>query len=126
MTHDQETTIAQLREEVRKFIEEREWAKYHTPKDLAISIAIEAGELMELFQWLREDEVADLVTSREGLARVEAELADIVIFCLSLANLLHTDLSERVLDKIRENKEKYPVEKVRGKYVKYTELGESK
>jgi len=119
---DQITTISKLKERVDKFIKEREWSKYHKPKDLAISIAIESTELLELFQWLGDNEIEAMIHDSMKLKEIESELADILIYCLSLSNVIGTDLSKIVVRKINENEEKYPVEKTKGSYKKYTEI----
>ena len=122
MVSDGETRIAELKQRVRKFIDDRDWAKYHNPKDIAISIAIEASELMELFQWVKESQLDTVVNDPDKFARIEAELADIVIYCLGLANTLDIDVSRAVLAKVAENEARYPVDEVRGNYRKYTEV----
>jgi NTP pyrophosphatase (non-canonical NTP hydrolase) len=118
-------TMNELKARVNQFIQDREWKKYHTPKDLAISIVLESSELLEIFQWLKEDEVEELIKNPEKIKKIESELADIMVYCLSLSNRLGTDLSETIIEKIRENEKKYPVEKVKGKYRKYTQIGKS-
>lgn len=123
MTSDRTTSILELRNRIQKFIDDRDWSKYHNPKDLAISIAIEASELMELFQWVKENELDEVVKDRDKFAELEEELADIIIYCLSLANVLNVDVAQAVTKKIGKNEGKYPVERVKGDYKKYTELG---
>ena len=99
------------------FREERDWAQFHNPKDLAISISLEASELLEAFQWSGPDlEVA----CKRG-AMVE-ELADVAIYCIYLADALGVDLADAVNAKIDANTEKYPADKSRGNSRKYTEL----
>ena len=115
---DQDTTLQELKERMAQFVQERDWGQFHTPKNLSMSIAIEAAELMEHFQWLTVDESTNL--NVEALADIGEELADIVIYSLSLANVLGLDLSATVLDKMAKNIRKYPKEKVRGKSHKYT------
>ncbi len=119
---DREATTYYLRQLVQEFIDERDWAKYHNPKDLAISIAIEAAELMELFQWMGEKEAQSILENAERSARLEEELADIIILCLSLANVSSIDLARAVTKKLGKNRDKYPVHLVKGNYRKYTEL----
>lgn len=123
---DTEATTHYLRQLVQEFIDERDWAKYHNPKDLAISIAIEAAELMELFQWMGEKEAQAVPDKPESFARLEEELADIIILCLSLANVSSIDVAGAVASKLEKNRDRYPVHLVKGNYRKYTELrGES-
>lgn len=119
---DRDATLCDLRHLVQEFIDERDWAKYHNPKDLAISIAIEAAELMELFQWMGEKEAQAVLDDAERYARLQEELADIVILCLSLANVGGIDVARAVARKMQKNRDKYPVHLVKGNYRKYTEL----
>jgi len=104
---------------VAKFRDERKWKKYHNPKDLAISISIEANELLELFQWLSKKEVLLKCKDPKFRERIEEELADVLIYCFSLADFLKTDISETIVNKIKKNEEKYPVNKFKGYYSKY-------
>ena len=115
---DRETTILQLRARVQKFVDDRDWQKYHKPKNLAMSIAIEASELMELFQWVEESETDTITGKREKLSRMEEELADIMVYCLSLANVVNIDISRAIMNKIDKNERKYPPEQFKGTYKK--------
>jgi NTP pyrophosphatase (non-canonical NTP hydrolase) len=118
---DEDTTLGELKKKVARFRDERGWRKYHNPKDLAVSISIEAAELLELFQWKDEKEVEETVGDEEGMKKVTEELADVVIYCIALADVLGVELSEAVERKIQENSRRYPVSKARGKYRKYSE-----
>ncbi|MBT4511344.1 MAG: nucleotide pyrophosphohydrolase [Chloroflexi bacterium] len=122
MISDESTTIIDLKNTVRAFIDERDWSKYHNPKDIAISIAIEAAELMEHFQWTDETEVEKIGKDPVKMAEIEQELADVVIYCFSFASAVDIDIARAVINKIEKNKAKYPAEQVRGNYKKYTEL----
>jgi dCTP diphosphatase len=115
---DSQTTLQELKEKMAAFVKERDWEQFHTPKNLSMSIAIEAAELMEHFQWLTVEESKNL--SGQALDNIGEELADIVIYALSLANTLGLDLSRTVSAKMEKNIRKYPSEKVRGKAHKYT------
>jgi dCTP diphosphatase len=115
---DTQTTLQQLKEKMAEFVRERDWEQFHTPKNLSMSIAIEAAELMEHFQWVTVEESKNLPV--DALSDIGEELADIVIYSLSLANALGLDLSEVILAKMEKNIRKYPSEKVRGKSHKYT------
>lgn len=119
---DSKTNISTLRQLAQDFVDERDWNKYHNPKDLAISIAIEAAELMELFQWIEQREVGKMTEADDKLLRIKEELADVMILCLNMANTLDIDLSQAIVEKIEKNKAKYPAEQVRGNYRKYTQL----
>ena len=99
------------------FREERDWAQFHNPKDLDISISLEASELLEAFQWSG----SDLEVARKRGAMVE-ELADVAIYCIYLADALGVGLADAVSAKIDANTEKYPADKSRGSSRKYTEL----
>lgn len=115
---DSEMTLLQLREKMAEFVRERDWDQFHTPKNLSMSIAIEAAELMEHFQWLTVEQSKSLAD--DALADIGEELADIVIYSLSMANFLNLDLSQTVLAKMEKNRQKYPKDRVRGKTHKYT------
>ena len=119
---DNKTSISKLRQLAQGFVDERGWNKYHNPKDLAISIAIEAAELMEIFQWTGQGEVKKIAKDEHKLLRIKEELADVMILCLNMGNALGIDISQAIVEKIEKNKVKYPVELVKGNYRKYTQL----
>ena len=100
-----------------EFREKRDWAQFHNPKDLAISISIEAAELLEVFQWSGTD-----LEAAQKASKAKEELADIAIYCIYLADKLGVNLADAISDKINCNEEKYPVEKSCGSAKKYTEL----
>ena len=102
---------------VLKFRDDRNWSQFHNPKDLAISISLEASELLELFQWSGEDCVR-----KEKRPEQIDELADVVIYCMILADTLNVNIEDAVIAKIRRNEEKYPTEKAFGTSKKYTDL----
>lgn len=110
---DKTTTVAELRDALRRFVDERDWQQFHTPKNLAMSIAIETAELMEHFQWLSPAAARDL--SEADLQNVREELADIFCYALSFANAMGIDVSDAVREKMIKNAVKYPVDRVRGK-----------
>ena len=115
---DQKTTLHDLKERMATFVRERDWEQFHSPKNLSMSIAIEAGELMEHFQWLTVEQSEQL--DPDALREIGEELADIVLYSLSMANHLQIDLAETVMAKMAKNERKYPKEQVRGKAHKYT------
>jgi NTP pyrophosphatase (non-canonical NTP hydrolase) len=115
---DKQVTLHELKARMAAFVDERDWQQFHSPKNLSMSIAIEAAELMEHFQWLTVEQSQQL--GADALQEIGEELADIVLYSLSLANYLQIDLSETVLAKMEKNQRKYPKEKVRGKAHKYT------
>jgi NTP pyrophosphatase (non-canonical NTP hydrolase) len=113
---DDATTVGGLRAAVAAFVAERDWEQFHTPKNLAMSIAIEAAEIMEHFQWYGLDEsAARLAQDPAERTAVADELADVVIYCLSLANAAGIDVSAAVLAKLDRNQERFPAERVRGR-----------
>ena len=103
--------------QVLKFRDDRNWKQFHNPKDLAISISLEAAELLEVFQWSADDVICE---SKKD--RIKEELADVVNYCILMADACDLDLDEIVQAKIKRNNEKYPVEKAYGSKEKYTEL----
>ena len=109
---DEVTNISELKEEVDKYIEEREWKKYHNPKDLSLSLVIELAELMEIFQWEDQESIDEMLDDEEELEKIKDEVADVAIYLLSFCNTADIDLSSTVLNKIEKIKEKYPKEKV--------------
>jgi dCTP diphosphatase len=115
---DQTTTIADLRQAVDAFVDARDWHSFHNAKDLAVSIAIEAAELLEEFQWQDPSEVAEIRADPEARERVRQELADVLIYCLSLSNALEIDVSDAVRDKLVLSGQKYPAEAYRGRHRK--------
>ena len=115
-----DTTLEELTRRLRGFAAERGWDRIDTPKNLAIAVMVEAAELLEHFQWLREEESARL--SADKLREVELEMADVFIFLLRLADTLGIDLMVAADRKIEINAAKYPADKARGRAVKYTQL----
>ncbi len=113
---DQTTTVRQLREVVDRFVQDRHWKQFHSPKNVAMGIAIEAAELMEHLQWIDENASRQLVNNKEALAEIGEELADVICFCLALANELNLDVSQILREKMVKNRRKYPAEKSRGHY----------
>ena len=102
---------------VIQFRDDREWRQFHTPKDLAISLSLEAAELLEIFQWSGAD-----LECRDKLRRIREELADVLSYCVLMADVCGLDLDEILNAKVDQNAAKYPVEKARGSAAKYTEL----
>jgi NTP pyrophosphatase (non-canonical NTP hydrolase) len=108
---------------VLAFRDERDWRQFHNPKDLAISICLEAAELLEPFQWKRSDEIADFLAEGANRRRVADEMADVLILLVSMADVLGVDLVEAARAKLAENARKYPVAQARGHAKKYDKLG---
>lgn len=112
--------IAALMKHLRQFADERDWNQFHSPKNLSMALAAEAAELLEHFQWLTEEQSANL--SKEKRYEVSLELADIFNYLLRLADKLDVDLVATSHEKIHLNEQKYPADEVRGKAVKYHEI----
>ncbi len=113
---DSRTTIADLRELVRQFVDERDWRPFHTPKNLSMALAIEAAELMEHFQWLTPEEAdASLKDAAKRLA-IGEELADVLCYALAIANTFDLDVATIMCDKMEKNRRKYPVREFRGRF----------
>lgn len=102
---------------VLKFRDDRDWKQFHDPKDLAISISLEASELLEIFQWSRDD-----VYCLDKIDKIKEELADVVNYCILMADACNLDLDKIITDKIKLNAAKYPVDKAKGISTKYNEL----
>ncbi len=113
---DAQTTVAELRQQVERFVAERDWHQFHTPKNLSMALAIEAAELMEHFQWLTPEESRAVTGDAPKLAAVAEELADVVCYALALANELGLDVSEALGRKMVKNAGKYPVDEYRGRF----------
>ena len=103
--------------QILKFRDDRDWKQFHNPKDLAISISLEAAELLEVFQWSAED-----VTCSDKIGKIKEELADVANYCVLMADACGLDLDEIIREKIKRNEEKYPIEKSKGSKRKYTNL----
>lgn len=110
-------TIETLQSQAAAFRDERNWKQFHNPKDLAISISLEAAELLEVFQWSGTDVTADGKTDK-----IKEELADVFLYSLLMADALDLDIAEIVTAKLEANRKKYPVDKAYGNSAKYTEL----
>ena len=114
------TDLQSLRDQLRTFAAERDWDQFHSPKNLAAALAVEASELLEHFQWLSEAQSQQLPP--ETLGEVRAEVADVLLYLIRISDKLGIDLVEAAKAKILLNAEKYPVEKARGSSKKYTAL----
>lgn len=106
---DQDTTVQQLKEKVTQFRDARNWRKYNKPKDMAISIALESAELLELFQWKSEELIQDLEKNSEFIDEVRFEMADIINYLFDFADTLNIDIVKAVEDKLMKAGEKFPV-----------------
>ena len=113
-------SLESVRDRLREFAAARDWNQFHSPKNLTIALSVEAGELLEQFQWLTDQESAALADDKRE--KIEAEMADVLLYLIRLADVLDVDLLTAANTKIDENAKKYPVEKSRGSAKKYTEL----
>ncbi len=113
---DRTTTVAMLRESMARFVAERDWGQFHSPKNLAMALAAEAAELMEHFLWIDNDASYALIRDPVQRQAVADEIADVAGVVFALCNALDLDLSDAVASKMARNVQKYPVEKCRGRY----------
>lgn len=113
---DSDTTLAELKQVVGEFVAERDWGQFHSPKNLAMSIAIEAAELMEHFQWLDVAESRRLADQPERQQAVAEEIADVLSYTLALANALNLDLATALQQKMAKNRLKYPADECQGRW----------
>jgi len=119
---DDSTTVAALKARVLAFARERDWEQFHSPKNLSMALAAEAGELMEPFLWVSPEEARRLAADPARQPRIADELADVVVYALQFANMAGIDLSSAIATKMAANAAKYPVERARSRSDKYDEL----
>jgi NTP pyrophosphatase (non-canonical NTP hydrolase) len=112
--------LKEIEEKIIAFRDERDWAQFHNPRTLAASICIESAELLEIFQWTKDSELAETVCVKH--IKIEQELADIMIYAITLAHDAGIDIEKAILDKLEKNGEKYPLSKSKGNSSKYTDL----
>jgi NTP pyrophosphatase (non-canonical NTP hydrolase) len=114
--------LSEIKDRLRVFARERDWDQFHSPKNLSMAIACEAGELLELFQWLSESDSRGIMKDANEANRIRQEMADILIYLIRLADILDIELEDAVIQKIDLNAVKYPVATSKGTARKYTEL----
>ena len=114
--NDQTTTVGELAKLIADFVDERDWNQFHSPKNISMSMAIEAAELMEHFQWISMQESREVVSDPQQLEAVGEELADVLCYGLALANQLGIDVSETIEKKMQKNCLKYPAQDFQGRY----------
>lgn len=117
-----ESTVKQLMDLVQAFCEVRDWDQFHNPKDLAIGISTEANELLDIFRFKSEEQMKELFRNERSREHIEEEVADTFFFLLRFAQMNNIDLGKCIQDKLQKNNTRYPVEKIKGKNLKYTEL----
>lgn len=113
---DEGTSVRQVRQWLAEFVNQRDWNRFHAPKNLAMSIAIEAAELMEHFQWISVEDSRCLADDPGRREAIRDELADVLCYAIALSNVLGIDLSEAIRAKLEKNARKYPVSEYRGRY----------
>ena len=111
-----------LLKEIEEFVTERDWDQFHSVKNLSMALSVEASELVEIFQWMSEENSNRIESDPETIQKVRDELADILFYLLRIAHKTDTDLEKALLEKLEKNQKKYPVEKARGISKKYTDL----
>jgi NTP pyrophosphatase (non-canonical NTP hydrolase) len=116
MVNDAQSTVADLKNLVARFVSERNWQQFHAPKNLSMSLAIEAAELMEHFQWIGVEESRQLKGDPQALADIGEELADVLAYALALANELDLDVATILRSKMAKNERKYPADEFRDRY----------
>lgn len=118
---DDSTTIKELKDKVQKFCEERDWDKFHNPKDLAIGVSTEASELLDIFRFKRDADIKEIMSDSSKRQKVGDEIADVLYFLLRFAQMNDFDLSKELERKLEKNNTNYPVEKAKGSNKKYNE-----
>ncbi len=111
--------VKDIQNRLAKFAEERNWDQFHSPKNLSMALAAEAAELLEIFQWLTDEQSKDIVTNEKEMALVRQEIADIFIYLVRIADKLGVNIEEAVYEKIVMNEQKYPIELSRDNAIKY-------
>ena len=112
-----------MKDRLTKFARERDWEQFHTPKNLAMALGVEAAELMEIFQWMNDQKNNELVNNKnnETINKISDEIADILVYVIRLATILDINLPNAIDNKLIKNAKKYPVDLVKGSSKKYTE-----
>ena len=119
-TNPSSLDIKEMQEFSQKFVKERDWEQYQTPKNVAMGVSIEASELMEIFQWLTDRQSYDIKNDLKKKGEIADEIGDILHYLIRLSTLLDIDLNEAFWNKIKKTEAKYPVDLVKGKKEKYT------
>lgn len=114
--------LEEIRTRLAKFAEDRNWDQFHSPKNLTMALAVEASELLEIFQWLTEEQSILIARDEKEMALIREEIADVLIYLVRLADKLGVDIEQAVIEKIEKNERKYPIELSRGIATKYDRL----
>ena len=118
----QNINVEKINQELDRFILDRDWDQFHSIKNLSMALSVETSELVEIFQWMKEEDSNQVSIDEKLNSKVKEELADIFIYLLRIAKKSNINLEQVVLDKIKKNSEKYPVEKSKGNSKKYNDL----
>ena len=113
---DATATLSDVKKVVKQFVEQRQWQQFHSPKNISMALAIAAAELMEHFQWISMQESRDAATDPEQMAAIGEELADVFCYDIALANEMNIDLAATFEKKMAKNRQKYPVEEIKGRF----------
>lgn len=111
---DENTNIEELKLMVKEFVQKRDWQIFHTPRNLAESISIESAELLEIFQWFTREDGFKIKYDSTRRERIRDELADVLIYSLSLSNIMEIDITKTIRDKLTKNENRYPISKFKG------------
>jgi len=115
-------SIKEIQNQIRNFVSERDWEKFHSPKNLAMALGGETGELLEIFQWLTEKESFQIMKEEKTAQQVRNELADVAVYILRLCDVLNISIEDAILEKLKINESKYPSHLARGSAKKYTDF----
>ena len=121
MVQSESLNIKQLQKKIQEFAAERDWQQFHTPKNIAMALTVEASELLELFQWLTPEESLSMQNDAKWKERVGEEMADVLLYLFRMADHLNINLPSAIENKMEKNAKKYPADLVRGKSKKYSE-----
>lgn len=119
---DDSTTIQELKDEIKEFCDERDWSKYHSAKELAIGMITESAELIDYFRFKSDKEADEILADEKKLKEINEELSDVFYFILRFAQKYEIDLSHELREKMKKNRQKYPLEKAKGSNKKYNEF----
>jgi dCTP diphosphatase len=117
--------VERFQKSIKQFVVDREWQRYHTPKNVAIALSVEVSELLEHFQWMEELSADEIREDTDVFERIKEEFADSMIYLLRFADLMGIDIEQSVAEKIKKNKQKYPIETEKGTFVKYSHRKEN-
>lgn len=114
--------IEKINNEVQKFVDDRDWSQFHSIKNLSMALSVEASELVEIFQWMKEEDSNQVKNDPKLKGKVSEEIADVFVYLMRVAVKCEIDIEQVTLEKIKRNAEKYPVDKSKGRSNKYSDL----